>query len=151
VTQKILQAHEVFKVNKVFEFDFPIYHSALKAEDGIWAIAEKTFPNQEIEGHKNLFVNSQESVFLYRISSNSTTSHEVKSSMLKSTSNIQGFFNHPNVSGDQEEESSFIGNHSTYRKGHHNQMNSIKIEIFGACYPKKSHLGTLIQMIESSL
>ena len=148
--QKIQQVHEVFKVNKVFEYVFPIYHIALKTEDGIWAIAEKTFPNQEIDGHKDLFVNSQENVFLYRLSSQSNSSHEVKSSMLKSSSNVQTFFNHP-VSGDQEEESSFIGHPSIFRKGHHNHINSIKIEIYGACFPKKSHVGALIQMIESSL
>ncbi len=37
--------NEIYKVNKVFEYKFPIFHSIIKVSEGIKAIIQKTFPH----------------------------------------------------------------------------------------------------------
>ncbi len=57
----------MFKVNKVFQYMFPLKHSLIREEDGINAI-QKTFFNYYIENAANLYVVKKENnVYLIKI------------------------------------------------------------------------------------
>ena len=61
------EKQEIYKVNKVFQYIFPLKHSLIRVEDGI-SYVRKTLENYQIDNTTNLFVVKKDNnVYLIKI------------------------------------------------------------------------------------